>query len=635
MNKQSNSNRIKRITLTGMLAALSLVLGYFEALLPINIGVPGVKLGIANTVVLYAVSLLDAPSALALVVIKVLLSAFLYAGASSIVYSLSGGLLSLAVMLVLKHKTNTGTVALSVAGAVAHNVGQIAAACLMLQSFVIVSYLPLLLATGSATGVLTGIIAKLVISRLGYDGEKGKGVKEFFKGLVPVLLILLLLGAGFLCVNSVVKRSVSENSKAPVVIATVNGKEVYRLSPDEYGYYPICDAEGNEINSFKIDEHGVSMESATCKNSVCLHTGHINPGDGPIVCIPNRVMIRIEGGISDEEKFTAYSFDFFDTSTEFTGFASSEEEFENVKKQVFEKLEEYNVSFDCYNLSTQGKENIASLNVLSASAENIHDTIEISLSKDTMELLEFGKEMYFFTNGKADISLGKMLNIWHEERTNGTEHPESAKLPSMEELKEAAECSGVDNISIDLTLGTVSVKNGVMIDTGAVAKGFTLGKIKDMLGEEGYSGYMLNIGGNVYCSGTKNDGSKWNVGIENPLYDEGATGSGIETKKYLEIAELENMALATSGSYQRYYVVAGQKYHHIIDPDTLMPENRWISVSVLSSDPGLGDTLSTALFNMTLEDGLNLVNGTANVEALWLNPEGEVFCSDGFKQYCK
>ncbi len=636
MDRKTNSNKIKQITLTGMLGALSLVLGYIESLIPLNIGIPGVKPGLANTVVLYAVCLLDVKSALALVLIKVLLSAFIYAGASSIIYSLAGGLLSLVVMLFLKRKTNLGIAAVSMSGAVAHNIGQIAAACLMLQSFVIVTYLPVLLFTGIITGFLTGIIASLVISRLGYK-EKKNGIKTAFAGVTPVLSAVLLIGMAFLCVNSVVKKQAEKKYETPVVVVTLNGKEAYRIPLAEQGSYSITDEAGKEINRFIIDGDGVRMESSTCKNDVCVHIGSIHPGDNPIVCVPNRVVVRIDGGTADSEKYSAYSFDYFDTSTEFTAYIATREEFESLKNLVFEKLDCYNTLFDCYEESESVTGSLAALNVRSLSTYSLSDSeyVKCTVSDDVLELLEFGKEMYSFSKGKVDISLGKMLSLWHEERTNGLEHPEIAKVPDLEALKAAAELSGTDKIVIDRQNGTVSVPRGFMIDTGAIAKGFVLDKAVDMLKEQGTLSFMLNIGGNVYATGSKDDGTKWSAGIENPLYDEHATGKSIETKKYLEVVELDNRALATSGSYQRFYEVDNKRYHHIIDPETLMPENRWLSVSVLSSEAGIGDALSTALFNMTLEEGMVLINSTPDAEALWLTPDGEIYMSDGFKRFCR
>jgi len=150
----------------GLLAAMALVLGYVERLLPAAAGIPGIKLGLANTVLLYAVYTMDKKSAALLMLVKVLLSGFLFAGLSGMLYSLAGGVLSLAAMLPLSGAKGVGVVGVSVAGAVCHNIGQIAVACLMVRPEAALSYLPILLASGVVTGILTGVVARLVLKAL-------------------------------------------------------------------------------------------------------------------------------------------------------------------------------------------------------------------------------------------------------------------------------------------------------------------------------------------------------------------------------------------------------------------------------------------------------------------------------------
>ena len=93
------------------------------------------------------------------------------------------------------------------------------------------------------------------------------------------------------------------------------------------------------------------------------------------------------------------------------------------------------------------------------------------------------------------------------------------------------------------------------------------------------------------------------------------------------------MSLVTSGSYQRFYKVDGKNYHHIIDPDTLYPGEKYMSVSVLTENSGLGDALSTSLFLMDYEEGKKLIESLENVEAMWVMPDGEQKYSEGFKNY--
>jgi thiamine biosynthesis lipoprotein len=142
---------------------------------------------------------------------------------------------------------------------------------------------------------------------------------------------------------------------------------------------------------------------------------------------------------------------------------------------------------------------------------------------------------------------------------------------------------------------------------------------------KGISGYVLNVGGNVRTVGGKADETPWTVGIENPAEE--------AENPYLAYLKLAGESLVTSGSYQRYYVVDGKRYHHIIHPDTLMPSEGYQSVSVVCNHSGLGDALSTALFCMTLEEGLSLIESIPDAEAMWTLQDGSCQKSSGFSKY--
>ena len=142
---------------------------------------------------------------------------------------------------------------------------------------------------------------------------------------------------------------------------------------------------------------------------------------------------------------------------------------------------------------------------------------------------------------------------------------------------------------------------------------------------EGYDGWVLNVGGNVRTVGGKPTGEDWLVGVENPDTD--------SDEPYIAYLELRDKALVTSGNYQRYYLVDGVRYHHIIDPVTLMPSDRYRSVSVVCSDSGVADALSTALFCMDYDAGVALVDSLTNAEVMWVMPDGTQRYSDGFTAY--
>ena len=156
----------RKIARMGLLVALSMILSYVESLIPAFVAVPVVKVGLANIVVIFALYTLGPIEALTVSLLRVILSSFLFGSVLSLLYSLSGALLSLGGMILMKKVKIFSTTAVSVTGGVLHNVGQILVACLVLETDVLLYYLPVLILSGTITGAVIGIIASLVIKRL-------------------------------------------------------------------------------------------------------------------------------------------------------------------------------------------------------------------------------------------------------------------------------------------------------------------------------------------------------------------------------------------------------------------------------------------------------------------------------------
>lgn len=170
MNRRGSHQSVRWLTRMALLTAVAVVLGYIERLIPMPGSIPGIKLGLANTVLLYAIYLLDAKSAFVLMVLKVGLSGLLYGGVSAMMFSFGGGLCSLVMMLLVKKLGGVSIIGVSVVGAVFHNVGQTAVAAFMVNTAALMGYVPFLLVAAVVTGVLTGIAAKYAIQGLKASG---------------------------------------------------------------------------------------------------------------------------------------------------------------------------------------------------------------------------------------------------------------------------------------------------------------------------------------------------------------------------------------------------------------------------------------------------------------------------------
>lgn len=322
------------------------------------------------------------------------------------------------------------------------------------------------------------------------------------------------------------------------------------------------------------------------------------------------------GAQREKTRFTKAYLEFFDTATQIVGYETDEETFSQNCEAVYSLLEEYHQLTDIYHEYT-GVNNVRTVN-RSAGKE------PVKVDEKLIDLLEFSKEMYGKTDGMCDIALGSVLSIWHKYREQGIDYPETAQLPPMDDLTAAAQHCDINDVVIDREAGTVYLSDPDMsLDLGAVAKGYAAERAAELLMSRGVSeGYSLNIGGNVRTIGTKSDGSDWAAGIQNPDTD--------SDTPYIVRLKLNGAALVTSGNYQRYYYVDGVRYHHIIDPNTLMPLNYFDSVSILCADSGMADALSTALFNMPVSEGRELLSKMGGVDAIWVYSDGSYECTDGF-----
>lgn len=317
-------------------------------------------------------------------------------------------------------------------------------------------------------------------------------------------------------------------------------------------------------------------------------------------------------------KYDATFLQLFDTVTTISGYAEDKETFRHYAEELKSELTVYHQLYDIYN-SYEGINNIKTINDMAG--------IEpVEVDERIIGMLELSKEMYRESDGAFNVAMGSVLTIWHDFRTAGIENPEEAMLPPMELLKAAAEHTDMELVEIDREASTVYLPDPEMsLDVGAIAKGYATEQVCQKLEADGLKQGLVSVGGNVRSIGRKGSGEKWMVGIQNPDLHSDAD--------YLHRVALEDMSLVSSGSYQRYYTVAGKTYHHIIHPETLMPWDAYVSVTILCRDSGMADALSTSVFNMPLEAGMTFIEQLDGVEALWIEQDGTEHFSSGFKNY--
>ena len=312
-----------------------------------------------------------------------------------------------------------------------------------------------------------------------------------------------------------------------------------------------------------------------------------------------------------DQQYTATFLNLFDTVTTIIGRAEREEAFKEISQAIHDDLLYYHQLFDIYN-DYDGVNNIKTINDNAGVAP-------VKVDKAIIDLLLDCRAYYELSGGKVNVMMGSVLQLWHEARNDGIADPAHAKIPAMEALQKAAEHCSFDALQIDEEALTVYISdpNG-RLDVGAIAKGWATQRAAEKAPE----GMLLSVGGNVCATGPKlSDGTPWVIGIQDPD----------AADKNLHTVFVTKASVVTSGDYQRTYLVEGSAYHHIIDPDTLMPSNYWRSVSVICQDSGLADALSTALFLMDGEAGRELAE-KCGAEVLWVAADGAEYWTDGFKE---
>ena len=319
---------------------------------------------------------------------------------------------------------------------------------------------------------------------------------------------------------------------------------------------------------------------------------------------------------SAPQRFSVVWYDLFDTGISVTAYCRDQKEFNALSSEIYSELQRYHRLFDIYN-EYEGMNNACTVN------KRAGDRSLVETDPALVELAVLAAEMYRLTDGRVNVALGPVLSLWHEAREVSLQSPDKAYIPSAGELSAAAQHCSIEGLFIDREKNALRLEEGMSLDLGAVAKGFAVEKTAQKLESEGRSMVLISAGGNVRAVGSKPEGEKWSVAIQNPdLTSE---------KTYVDVILAQDISVVTSGVYQRCFEYNGRSYHHIIDPDTLMPEDRFLSVTIAAKDSGAADALSTAVFNMDQAEGLAFIESLQDTEALWILPDGSFAESSGWE----
>lgn len=240
---------------------------------------------------------------------------------------------------------------------------------------------------------------------------------------------------------------------------------------------------------------------------------------------------------------------------------------------------------------------------------------EATLSEEGGYLVERALELYKKTEGAFDIAIYPVMQAWGFPT-------QDYHVPDDDTLKEKLALADASKVNYDKDTRKIFFdQDGMEIDLGGIAKGYTSSKIMQIYQDCGVTSGLVNLGGNVQALGGKTDGSKWRVAIQSPD----------DTEEYLGILEIEDQAVITSGGYERYFEKDGVTYHHIIDPAIGYPaDSGLISVTIVSDDGTLADGLSTSLFIMGEEKAAQFWRENSDeFEAIMETSDGELYVTEG------
>lgn len=287
-----------------------------------------------------------------------------------------------------------------------------------------------------------------------------------------------------------------------------------------------------------------------------------------------------------------------DTYMSLTAYGEQGEEAVEQAKQKIEELDE-----------------ILSIGNPDSEISELNKNGEAVVSQDTYALITEGIAIWAETGGAFNITMEPLMELWGFTSEN-------YRVPEQGELEDSLKLTDVSKITADDASGKVSLGiEGMEIDLGGIAKGYTSEKLMEIFREQGIGSAMVSLGGNVQVLGKKPDGSLWRVAIQSPEDGDG----------YLGILETSDRAVITSGGYERYFEEGGEVYHHILNPATGYPaDSGYESVTIVSEDGSLADALSTALFVLGPEKAEDYWREHADsFDAVLLTTEGELSVTEG------
>lgn len=240
------------------------------------------------------------------------------------------------------------------------------------------------------------------------------------------------------------------------------------------------------------------------------------------------------------------------------------------------------------------------------------------VSNDTYFVIKKAVEYCSLSKGAFDITIRPLVNLWGIGKTD-------ARVPVNNEIEESRKLVNYKDIVLNENNNSIFLKNQKQeIDVGGIAKGYAADEVKNILIKNNIKNAIIDLGGNIFALGKKEDGTPWRVGIQDPLKSRG---------EFVGVITAINKSIVTSGNYEKYFIQEGKTFHHIINPSTGYPsESDIISVTIISDYSIDGDGLSTGVYIMGIDKAIKLIEGINGVDAIFITKDKEIHVTSGIKE---
>ena len=240
----------------------------------------------------------------------------------------------------------------------------------------------------------------------------------------------------------------------------------------------------------------------------------------------------------------------------------------------------------------------------------------VEVSKETLEIVEESLAWSKKTHGAFDISVGPLVDLW--KKAGG-----KRRLPQKEELLRALKLVNFQKVEANKKNRSIKLKeNNMGLDLGGAGKGFALKKARETLKKQGVQHALISCQSSLASLGMRPDKKPWKIALRHPRKKDKVLG-------YIYLSK--NQSLSTSGDYEKFYLIQGKKFNHILNPKTGWPAEQCESVTVVCEDPFVADMASTSIFIMGPQEGLAFLEKESSLEGLIIAKSGKILASSGFK----